>query len=228
MDDKTDQELLAELDLSPPTRINGNLRVPFFIEYERDLTEADMIALSLPRGSTTRQLVRIHSSHHSLARCLATGMKLPQASLVTGYSISRVTSLQSDPAFQALVADYQTEAKSIFADLAERMSDMSLDAIEVLQERLQDKPEEFTTSMLLDVIKSFADRTGHGPNQDLHLKVSQDFIDRPPRESFEDWERRRTAEITGPTSGHTMSPEPSNVLTLVPTGAKPQTKEPER
>lgn len=193
-------DLLTELDLGGS---EPRLRGPAprtTVEYERDLTEADMVALSLPRPrGPVPSIQRIRASHHSLARCLAAGMKSQQAGLVTGYTSVRIQQLERDPAFQALVADYRAEAKSVFADLAERMSDLSLDAIEILQERLHDSPEGFSVSMLLDLVKSFADRTGHGPNQDVNLKVSAgDLIDRPPRETFEEWNSRRLRELEGP------------------------------
>ena len=137
-------------------------------------------------------------SHHALARCLAAGMRQNQAALVTGYSEVRISLLQNDPAFSALVADYRNKVKSVFADLAERMNNLSLDAIEMLQDRLQDRPEDFTVPSLLDIVKTFADRTGHGPNQEVHLKMSTDLIDRPPRETFEEWQARRTKELEGP------------------------------
>jgi hypothetical protein len=172
--------------------------VPFRAEYSRDLTKADIAALSANRGIKPKSLVRIHASHHSLARCLASGMKQSQAALVTGYAQGRISILMADPAFQALVEDYKAEAKSIFADLAERMNDMSLDAIELLQERLNDSPESFSIPVLLDVVKTFADRTGHGPGQEVTLKVDRDLIDRPPRETFDEWEARRVKELTGP------------------------------
>jgi hypothetical protein len=210
-----DRDLLSELDLGEVARprsdtlerprLQGRSPVPLHIAYERDLTEADIVALSAPRGVKPKSLVRIHASHHSLARCLAAGMKPQQAALVTGYSPGRISQLQSDPAFKALVHDYQTEAKSIFADLAERMNDLSLDAIELLQERLQDAPETFTVQTLLELIKTFADRTGHGPNQEISLKMDRDFIDRPPRESFEEWTARRAKELEGPPAPHGRS-----------------------
>lgn len=193
--------LLNVLDITAPA--NGPRKgppVPVHAEYSRELTEADIAALSLPADDRrpARSLVRIHASHHSVAKCLATGMKPAQAGLVTGYSAQSINRLQGDPAFQALVADYRTEAKTAFADLAERMNDMSLDAIEILQERMQASPEGFTIPVLLDIVKAFADRTGHGPGQEVHLKVDRDFIDRPPRESFEQWKERRTQELTAP------------------------------
>lgn len=199
MDEKQEAEcLLDELDLGPTPRINGALRVPFVCEYSRDLTEADIAALQGPRGSTPKSLARISASHHSVARCLATGMKPNQVALVTGYTPTRISVLQHDPAFSALVEDYRTEARSVFADLADRMNDISLDAIELLHERLQDKPSDFSVPMLLDVIKAFADRTGHGPGQDVNIKLSADLIDRPPRETYEDWQKRRGNELAPP------------------------------
>lgn len=170
-------------------------RVEPTLTYERDLTPADLAALG--RGATTpaRSLVRIHASHHALARCIATGMRPMQASLVTGYSPERISTLQRDPTFKALVEDYRREAQSVFADLGERMYEFSLDALEILHERLQAEPSTFTIPVLLDLVKSFADRTGFGPGQEVHIKMSRDVIDRPPRESFEDWQRRRTVEL---------------------------------
>lgn len=203
MDDKGD--LVAELDLGgeKPARsdtlerpqISATPSKECHVAFERDLTQADLAALALPRGTRPKSLVRIHASHHSLARCLAAGMKPQQASLVTGYSPGRISVLQNDPAFTALVADYRSEAKSVFADLAERMSDISLDAIELLHERMQENPEQLTIPLLLDIIRSFADRTGHGPGQEVHLKMTPDLIDRPPRESYEEWQERRTREL---------------------------------
>jgi hypothetical protein len=212
MTDEPDESLLAELDLGPAPARGDTLERPqlngpapsreLHIEYERDLTEADLAA---PRGpAPPRSLTRIHASHHSLAKCLAAGMRPMQAALVTGYSPGRISQLSKDPAFTALMADYQSEAKSIFADLAERMNDMSLDAIEILHERLQDAPEMFSIPMLLDVVKAFADRTGHGPGQEVKLTLDRDLIDRPPRETYEEWTARRARELEEPQKGESQ------------------------
>lgn len=210
-DQKAASELLTEdLDLdelAPPgqrpgpdqVRTRGAIRQPLFAEYERDLTEADLEALaSIPRGSAAPTLVSIRASHHSLARCLAAGMTPQQAGLVTGYSPSRISILQNDPAFTALVADYKREAQSVFADLGQRMAGLSLDAMDLLQERLSEHPESFTIPVLLELVKTFADRTGHGPGQDVNVRVSSDLIDRPPRENFEEWQARRDRELLQP------------------------------
>lgn len=190
------EELLDELDFRP--RIFGNVpKRDVSATYVRDLTEADMAALNGPRGSSPPRLVqKMRSSHHALARCLASGMKAVQAAAVTGYTQNRISILQQDPTFQALVTDYRQEAKDIFADLTERMTNLSLDAIEELHERLADAPEAFSIGMLLDVVKAFADRTGHGPGQEVKLTVSPSMIDRPPTENYEEWQARRARELT--------------------------------
>ena len=207
-----DHDLLDELDLGGPSkeprrdtvehsdrarlRLVGAPQRSTFVEYGRDLTVADLEALSSqPRGVKPRSLVRIHASHHALAKCLAVGMKRDHAALVTGYSPVRVSQLQNDEAFMALVADYRMESKAVVADQTERMNNMSLHALEILQDLMHDNPEQFTPSMLLDMIKAFADRTGHGPGQEVKITLPNDFIDRPPRESYDEWQERRNREV---------------------------------
>jgi len=211
-----EKDLIAELDLggSAPARsdtlerprLQGRLPTEFHVAYSRDLLSSDIEALKLPRGTAPRSLVRIHASHHALARCLATGMKATQAALVTGYSTGRISQLVNDSAFAALVEDYRQEVKGVFADLGERMANCSLDFIELLQERREEAPESFTIPMILDVVKAFADRTGFGPGQEVHLKMDRDFIDRPPRETAEEWAARRARELGG------EAPYPTKVI----------------
>lgn len=201
-------QLIEELDLGgvAPSRpdtlerphINGSLPREFHAAYSRDLVPADIEALKLPRGTAPRSLMRIHASHHALAKCLAAGMKPAQAALVTGYSPGRIGQLANDPAFTALVEDYRLEAKSVFADMGERLLNVGLDFLELLQEKVYDSPETFTIPMLMDGIKMAADRVGFGPGQEVHLKMAQDFIDRPPRETQDEWTKRRQGELAAP------------------------------
>src|SRR5215471_60047 len=190
----SDKELLEELNLAPLPIFKGRDRVPLFAEYSRDLTKADLEALLLNRGTVSPSLKNIRYSHHALARILATGVKENQAALVTGYSPNRVHLLLKDPTFAKLVRDYQEESKDILADMTERMMNVSLDALEELHERLRDAPEEFTIPALLDVVKAFADRTGHGPGGKLELSFDNATIDRPPTETREDWLARKRQE----------------------------------
>jgi len=196
--DQAEADFLVDellLDGPNPPRISGGMTKATEAHHVRDLTRADLAALEGHRGVQPKSIQRIRSSHHALARCLASGMNANQSSLVTGYGAQRIYMLQRDPAFIALVQEYKLEAKEIFADLNERMTNISLDAIEELQERLDASPEGFSISMLLDVVKTFADRTGHGPGQEVKLSVSSSMIDRPPQESYEEWQKRRAREL---------------------------------
>lgn len=217
MSDDDGFELLAELDLEPD---RGRARRPMAAEFVRELVEADLQALTTRRPTVAPALQRIRASHHSLARCIASGMKHTQASLVTGYTAARISFLCQDPTFVALVEDYRRESRSVFADQNERMNDMSLDAMELLQDLMHEHPEQFTAPVLLDVIKAFADRTGHGPNSEVSLKVTQDLIDRPPRETYEDWQARRNRELSSEArksiEGPPQEPLPPGALEIEP------------
>jgi hypothetical protein len=70
--------------------------------------------------------------------------------------------------------------------------------------------------MLLDVVKTFADRTGHGPGQSVDVKMSMNLVDRPPRESFEDWENRRRAELEPPQQAPQTSPQTLDNVVAMP------------
>jgi len=123
------------------------------------------------------------------------GMKTTQAALVTGYSTVRVTQLEKDPTFVTLVADYREASKDMIASMTERMTNLSLDALDLLHDRLQENPENFSINALLEMVKTFADRTGHGPNQRVELELVRDSIDRPPRETHDEWVSRRQEEL---------------------------------
>lgn len=108
-------------------------------------------------------LTRLRHSHHKLARCLAEGMRVFEASAATGYAAGTICSLKADPTFKALVAHYQEVQVAAFADAAERMATLSADAIEVLQERVATDPDAVSTEVLLKLATAMLDRTGHAP-----------------------------------------------------------------
>jgi hypothetical protein len=177
--------------------------VPTTAHYERDLAEADIVALqTLPRGTYVRPLQRIRSSHHALARCLAMGLNPSKAALVTGYSPGRISDLARDPTFKQLVAEYSADARDVVADYALRMRELGLDAMEEVHERLHTDPGSFSVPVLLDIVTNMADRTGHGTGQSVTHNFTMPTIDRPPRESYEQFKERRMKELT-------LVPEPT-------------------
>jgi hypothetical protein len=189
-------EELSDVGVSTPT--TAPLRPTVTVAtYERDLSEADLMALrTLPRGSGIKPLQRIRSSHHALARCLALGLAPTKAALVTGYSPTRISQLATDPTFKQLVAEYSQDARDIVADYHHRMLQFGLDAMEEAHERLLEDPGSFSIPILLDIITGMADRTGHGTGSTVTHSFNMPTIDRPPRENFEDWKARRDKELT--------------------------------
>jgi hypothetical protein len=152
-----------DLDFDSP-RILGRAAAPPLAELVRELTPADLALLETERSTKAPALKQLRDSHHSLARCLASGMKPAEASLVTGYSLSRISILQADDSFQELLTFYRSTKDEIFADLHARMATLSLEAEAELRERLHESPESFSPGMLLEIVKTLADRTGHGPS----------------------------------------------------------------
>lgn len=144
----------------------------------RELTLDDLLAA---QGSTMVQsaptVKTLRMSHHMVARLLAKGAKPQEVSLITGYSSSRISILQADPAFIELTTYYAEMDEEQFsianADMHKRLSALGFDAVETLHERLLEDPEAFETKTLLAVIEATADRTGHGKQSTL--KVDHEY-----------------------------------------------------
>jgi hypothetical protein len=134
---------------------------PLFVSFSRELNLADLDALNNPSplGSETPVIKRLRSQHHTLARLLSGGMKAVEASLVTGYSQSRISLLQKDPAFQELMSYYKGQAEECFVDVHKRLGDLGTAVVEELQERLEEDPEGFSHKELLAVAELALDRS---------------------------------------------------------------------
>lgn len=171
-------EAVAELDFTTP-RLNGRAPRALEVVYVRDLAPPDLALLASERGTKAPQVQRLRDRHHSLARCLAQGMSNNEASAVTGYDPSRISILLSSPDFKDLVAHYRKVEDSLLGEFVDRATTLTLTAMNELQERLEDKPESLGEGMLLEVAKSFADRTGHAPiTKNLNINANVNLGDR--------------------------------------------------
>lgn len=121
------------------------------------------LALLRPGNISAMPVKKMRESHHALARLLASGMKNVEVSAITGYSQSRISILKADPAFQELMQHYTEIKDSAFADVYGQMSALSVDVLTELRERLEDSPENFGNSALMNFLAMLLDRTGHGP-----------------------------------------------------------------
>lgn len=162
-------------DLGLDIRTSGRTAVAVEASYVRDLTPSDLALLSAPRDVKAPALTKIRDAHHALARYLAMGLPSAEIQCLTGYSGSRISILKSDPSIQELVEYYRKDVKAIFADLQERMASMAIDGLTELREMLEEGEEKMSPAFLLEMVKTFADRTGHGPatkNTNVNVNVN--------------------------------------------------------
>lgn len=164
-------------------RTQGRPPQPVLATIVREITEADVVAISTAdAGSKPAALKKIRSSHHELAKCLASGMSPGEAALLTGYSLSRVSILQSDSTFEELVNSYRGKVNEVYIDAAKRMASLHIDVVEVFHERVLENPDEISDSTLLKAMELTADRTGFGPQkQATQVNVNVDLSARLDR-----------------------------------------------
>jgi hypothetical protein len=206
-------EVKVDIDdlFTPSARIQGRARRAPLIEYIRDLRPSDLALLSIERHTTAPTIQRLRDSHHALARCLATGAHPAEASLVTGYSLSRISILKADPSFQELLAFYREKTDEVFVDVNARMSALSLEAIAELQERLDDDPGAFSRVELLEIAKVFADRTGYGPSsKSLNVNMNVDLATKLERARQRALEHQAQEDIRAPPTHTPTHPHTHN------------------
>ena len=155
----------------------GRKSTQLHAEFNRELTPLE---LSLPaaKAPAQGQIQKLRSSHHAAARYFALGMKNYEVSAVTGYTEARLSVLKNDPSFQELITYYQNNAAEKVVELRERMLTVGLDALDVLQERLDERPDDFKNGELTDVVRTMADRTGNGPSSSsVNVNVNAELTD---------------------------------------------------
>ncbi|MBK6911403.1 MAG: hypothetical protein IPH10_10825 [bacterium] len=84
----------------------------------RPLEATDLAKLSTERGvqkpKQLSSLSRLSERHRTLARLLACGKSAGEISAITGYTESRISILQSDPAMKNLIRHYAEEVDIVF------------------------------------------------------------------------------------------------------------------
>lgn len=148
-------ELVTELDLGSARGGKAGSRERLVVAVVRPLVEADLPAIANPPpvGSKVQTVQALRTSHHQLAQLLAEGKELAEISRVTGYSTTWISNLQTDPAFNELIAYYSAQRDLVFIDAQERMKVLGLDAAGELHTRLHEKAQEFSNRELMEVIE---------------------------------------------------------------------------
>lgn len=127
-------------------------------------------------GVTQDNLKAIRHTHHRLAQLLAVGVDETKAGRLCNYSPARVSVLKADPAFRELLAYYSANVAEEYADFVANAADLSMDTLQELQRRLDESPETFSIAQLNELLKTLADRSGHGPvNKSVSVNVNVDM-----------------------------------------------------
>lgn len=199
------------MDLDFP--LIGQKERPVLAEAVRPLTEADVAMLATERSIQPSAIKRLTAGHHSLARCLALGMKDVEAAAITGYTPSRISVLRDSPLFAELIAHYTSQADSAVADVQKQLLDLALTGINEIQQRLEDEPEKISTGIVNEITKSALDRAGFGPqSKTTNLNVNVSLAERVAegRRRAEMSARPPAVEVLGPEKG--SLPQPSLAL----------------
>jgi hypothetical protein len=153
------------------------------ITSHRPLTEEDAYALMESDEKTTapNHRKRLRTRHHEAARLMAEGKSDTEINLFTGLQPSTISVLRKDPAFKELVAHYNTVRDEKFETTHERLAALGTDAIEVIHDRLDEKPEDFDNDQLIGIIKTTTDRTGYGPSSKQQVNVNIGIADKLQR-----------------------------------------------
>lgn len=143
---------------------------PLVLEPGGLLTESDREALANaiqkgtnPNGGPPTGIEKLRASHHQVARLVADNVADAIISAVTGYTVQRLAHLKTNPAFLELVSFYSGEISDVQAEVVSRMKAVALDAIEVVHERILERPDDIKMSDLDSLLKTFLDRSGNGP-----------------------------------------------------------------
>lgn len=124
----------------------------------------DLAALVPERQAVKPPLLhKLRTTHHELARLLACGLKDVEISRMTGYSQSRICILKQDPMFKELVDSYMVARDASAIDFSSRLQALSMTAVEIMQERLEDEGDAVSFKDLRQIAEFGADRTGFGP-----------------------------------------------------------------
>lgn len=168
----TDLATLADFELGDELGAqlrSARGRKPKFARFDvlRELNGSDMEMLLSPpeHGVKTPLLTKLRNSHHMLARLLAEGRKAQECSAITGYSPSRISILQRDPAFKDLVSYYAAQAREVYLNVHERLAALGMSTVEELQERLETDPEAFSNRELMELAEMALDRSLTKPKE---------------------------------------------------------------
>jgi hypothetical protein len=150
-----------------------------------------LYADSLPPATVTSPALsplsvtdRLRARHHQLARYIAEGKTVREAAFIVGYAPQTVSSYMQDPAFRELVDYYKSQVHHEYLDMHHRLGSLAATAVDILHERLEEKPSSFTNNELRQIVNDACDRSvapskGAGTSSGVNINVR--FIKAEPQ-----------------------------------------------
>jgi hypothetical protein len=139
------------------------------IEVERELTEEDLLELRFMPDNSPPPVKTISARHRRTAMMVAQGKSDLLIADALGYTPARISQLKRDPGFQFTVAQYEDQIhENSLADeqrFQEKLRVAGEQAIDELNDRLENKVDRISTSELRQIITVAADRTVAPPKQ---------------------------------------------------------------
>lgn len=166
---------LTEVDLedfAPPVSRKGREPVGYTLDFARELTPADLVAGSqAPRAQRQiAPLQQLRDSHHMAARLIAQGKKLTEVAIECGRGKERLQTLMQDPSFLELIEYYRAQVMDNYSLVHEELAGLGRTAVHILQERLEDNPDGFSSGEIRKLAEFALDRTltqGSAPKVDV-------------------------------------------------------------
>lgn len=147
------------------------------IDRVRELSREEVLAYKPAKNPNP---VKTHrDSHHRVARLFAMGMRPGQVAAATGYSNQRIWTLNADPAFQELIANYRAMVNDSFVEANdeyyETLASNRVIAARLINDKLSEaNPDDVGFRELVLIHSDAADRTGY-PKRTVALNVNADF-----------------------------------------------------
>lgn len=151
-------------------RAQGRKLESLSVEVLGEITPQDLAEVETEREEPQQKLHQLRDSHHRAAQCVADGFRDSDICSIVGYTPSYLSSLKRDPAFSHLVEHYKEQNAGILVDVKERLAGLSLDALNLIQERMNLEGDTISLKDLKDLAALGLDRTGFGPQSTLQTQ----------------------------------------------------------
>lgn len=161
------------------------------VEILGELEEADIAAataitttpaqviLEASSDPDPKDLKKLRSKHHSVARMIAGGMQQTMVANLTGYTQGYLSTLLESPSMQELVTLYRAQTGAQLEVIVERYRRIGDAALDELETRLENAEARAGMDVheLLSIAKTGGDRSGTGPQHKHHVVNENHIID---------------------------------------------------